>query len=287
MSASGGQSKRAKAARQAKSKQLNKKYRHEAAQLKRLGILSNRVNARSNISRSTKTKINKFRGVLEGREIAVKAPKEIRQKYTEKGVLEERGSFLIAPKQFKNQKGRIQRGLVQITRPLKVGQEEYVILPFNAADMPELVRRLKEDESLDGLKQWNEFFSFRLEGWNAHAAFINMEELGDYIETRYQHLFKPDASQKAVKFFTFQRFRTKHNRIPEENPHESREPKTAYPRKDRKDERYGTAYQMRMKRLAARKRKQRANETEQERKTRLEKQRIRSARNRQAKLFED
>lgn len=205
-----GLTKAQKAALQAKTNALNAKYRHEAAQLKKAGVLSERVNARKNISRSTRTKINKFRDVLEGKTTVVRAKPEIRKKY--EGVLEARGPFLTIPKERAKEKAKISRGLVEITRPMPApknqpdrytGKEREIILPFKAVDMNDLVERLKTDPTLDGLKAPNEQFAFRLDGWASRQPFVSAEEMGDYIQRNYAHLFKPRETKKVVKYLTF------------------------------------------------------------------------------------
>lgn len=198
-----------KAALQAKTNALNAKYRHEAAQLKKAGILSERVNARKNITKATRTKINKFRDVLEGKTTVVRARPDIRKKY--EGVLESRGPFLTVPKEHAKEKAKISRGLVEISRPKgpaasPSGRETEVILPFKLTDMQALVERLKTDPTLDGLKRSNELFAFKLDGWASKQPFVSAEEMGNYIEIYYQHLFKPGQTKKAVKYLTFVRY---------------------------------------------------------------------------------
>lgn len=196
----------------ARTKELNKKYRAEAARLKELGILTKKVNARKNITRATKTKINKFRDIIDGTAIAVKAEKSVRQKYTESRTLEERGAFLIVPKNSKISRAKIKRGLVEVTSPmfskgLQWGEEREIILPFAPVNMHKLIERLEVDPTLDGLKQPDEQFAFRLDGWASRRGFVDAKEMAEYIQINYAHWFLPNSTQKVVKYLTFLRFK--------------------------------------------------------------------------------
>lgn len=272
------------------SGQALKQFRSDVAALKKKGIISAKVDARK--QRDTKymrAKVRKYQDVLKGTAIAVPAPKEVRQKYVEKGVLEARGKMLIAPREFANQRARLKRGLVEVSRPLKNGTEEYVILPFRPVDMPDLIRKLRDDPTLDGLKRADEFFAFRLFGYNSVDAFPDMEDLADHVERNYQHLFNGKASSDAVRHITFQRFKgayTGHG-----NPTPSREPKieTYMPRSNstgRNSERVGSYEIEKKKRLALRKAKTRAKETPEERAARLKANAIRTAQYKQRKRDE-
>lgn len=288
MATSGGKLTDAAKARQARSKALDKQYRANAAKLKKLGVLTKRVNARAKITHSTRTKINKFRDVLEGRAIPVRAPKEIREAYRDKGTLDVRGPFVIAPKEFANQRARISRGMIQIVRPLKNGQEEYVILPWRANDLYDLVERMRDDpDALDNLKMADEYFSFRLYGHNATDAFPDTKELREHLQ---HYLSRLGSRNDVIKHITFQRFKgglTEMGR----NTHPSPEKQVPYnsnvDKKGRRRYIKGTYEKQRDARRAAAKAKQRANETPEERKKRLEKQRIRQAQYRQRKFEND
>lgn len=283
--------------RQARSKELNKKYRAEAALLKKKGVLSSNVNARKNISRATRTKINKFRDVIEGRAIAVPAPKNVREKYAASGILEtgllkERGRYLIAPKTFEGQKAKLRKGqLVEVTRPLKNGQETYVILPYGPTDLPALIKALQTDETLDGLKMPDELFSFRINGHNSRDSFVTTAEMGEYLQ-RYQSIIDRSIVGLEMPSLTFQRFKLKKG-----GQSDLRNPNNTETRiydlnkvdgKRRRSEANGRNDWYENKKRATdaeRKAKQRAQETEAQRKARLDAQRIRSSQNRQRKFL--
>lgn len=181
-------------------------FRSSVAALKKKGIVSPRVDARSQApTKYMRAKVRKFNDVLEGRAIAVKAPKQIREQYTSKGLLEERGAFLITGKEFSNQRARLRRGLVQVVRPLKNGTEEYLILPWKANDLIDLIDKLKDDpEALDSQKMAGEYLSFRLFGHNSSEVFGDTTELADALKEYVSRLGKRDD---VVKHITLQRYR--------------------------------------------------------------------------------
>lgn len=266
------------------SGQALKQFRSDVAKLKKKGIVSGRVDARKqSATKYMQAKVRKYRDVLDGTAIAVPAPRNVRDQYTTKGVLEARGKMLIAPREFENQRARLKKGLVHVSRALKNGTEEYVILPFRPVDMPDLINQLKADPTLDGLKREDEMFAFRLFGHNSSDGFFDMEELVDHVERNYKHLFNGSSSSDAVKHITFQRFRNNGSTI---NPNQSTEPKldTYMPRNKRGqalDGRPEGSYEMEKKRRAAyRKAQQRDNETDKQRASRLLRQKIRQSKHR-------
>jgi hypothetical protein len=257
--------------RQATSKELNKIYREEAAKLKAKGVLSARVNARKNISRHTRTKINKYRDVLEGRAIPVRVSKPIRQRYAEKGMLgdpdflTERGPFIMVPSPYKNMKAQLEKGdQIRVTRHLKNGQEEYVIFPYTPSDLPGIAERLMSDPTLDGMKYEDELFSFRLNGHNARESFITAEEMGEYL---LKYL------QSNVLTLTFQRFKMAKGASDVRTNHPGTEPKiytkgfepgSNRSRYDRSGRNSGWYNERKAQTAAARKKRQRERETPEE-----------------------
>lgn len=279
----------AKAAREKAQKLIKnsgkdiRQIRSEVSKLKRAGIVSPKIDARTyQPSRYMLGKLKKNADIISGQAIAVKAPKAIREKYVEKGLFEQRGGALIVPRESANQRARIKRGLIETTRPLQFGEEIKLILPFKATDMENVANRLKDDPTLDGLKNPDELFGFRLFGHNmATIGFPDASELADYILTRYTHLFSGKNGKAAVKEFILFRFKSRASTLSE--PPEAG--KTYSPRKKRRENQW--SYDRKLARDAARKKKARERETPEERKNRLDKQRIRSAQNRQRKFDEN
>lgn len=259
-----------------------RQIRSEVSKLKKAGIVSPRIDARTyQPSRYMLSKLKQNADIIAGEVIAVKAPKKVREKYVEKGLFEARGSVLIVPKDAANQRARITRGLVETTRPLKYGEEVRIILPFKAADMEGVANRLKNDPTLDGMKNPDELFGFRLFGHNmATIGFPDADELADYILTRYAHLFSGKNGSAAVKQFVLFRFKSRDSQLADA----PQSGKVYTPRKKREENTW--SYDRRLKRDAARKKKERERETPEQRQNRLDKQRIRSAQNRQRKFDE-
>lgn len=260
-----------------------KTVRHEVAQLKKAGLVASRLNVRSYLpSKYMLRKIAQNRDVLSGEVVAVKAPKNVRRKYTSKGVFEERGSTLIVPRDYQNQRTRISRGLVEVSRDLKLGEEVRLILPFKSTDMEGLAHKLMADPTLDGMKKPNELFGFRLFGHNMNTiGFPSHEELAQYILTHYSHLFSGKNGREGVKHFELFRFKSRSSQL-RESP-ESGRIYTPRKRKEYSGRERDHVVKKRLERDAARKAKQRARENPEQRKRRLDEQRIRQAQLRQRK----
>jgi hypothetical protein len=244
--------------------------RHEVSELKKAGLVSKRVNVRSYLpSKYMLRKIQQNADVLRGEMIAVPAPKKVREKYTRKGIFEQRGSTLIVPREYANQKTRINRGLVEISRNLRMGEEVRLILPFKATDMEGIANKLLADPTLNGMKQPDELFGFRLFGHNmATIGFPSVEEFASYILTKYQHLFSGKDGREGVKHFEMFRFKSRDSQM-KEGPETER----VYTPRKHKGPQKDFIVKKRLQRDAARKAKKRAKETPAEHKARLEYQR--------------
>ncbi len=287
--ASAGESQVAKEVRR-----LNKEVRHllanarkdirqvrgEVSQLKKVGIVSKRIDARNYIpSKYMLSKLRKNADVLSGDVIAVPAKAKVRKAYVSKGLFEQRGGSLIVPREYANQRTRINRGMVELTRSLAMGEERKLILPFKPADMEGVAHRLQDDPTLDGMKQPDELFGFRLYGHNMNTiGFPTAEELADYILKNYAHLFNNKNGKSAVKHFQLIRFRARHSQL-SDAPEEGR---IYTPRKKRPQNDW--QYNRKLQRDAARKAEQRDRETPEEYEKRILSQRARSAKNRQQKF---
>lgn len=259
-----------------------RQVRSEVSALKKVGIVSSKIDARRYLpSRYMLSKLRKNADILSGEMIAIKAPKKVRAKYVEKDIFEQRGSALVVPRYYKDQKTKISRGMVEVSRRLKQGEEIRLILPFKATDMEDVANKLLVDPTLDGLKHGDELFGFRLFGHNmATYGFPDAADMADYILKRYAHLFSGKNGQAAVRNFELFKFKRDGSRL-SEGPEAN---KQYTPRKKE----YATDWykQRKMERDAKRKKKERSKETPEQKKARLDAQRIRSAQNRQRK-FDD
>jgi hypothetical protein len=257
-----------------------RQVRHEVSQLKRAGIASARIDARSyRPTRYMLRKLEANRDILAGESIAVPASKAVREKYAEKGLYEARGRVLIIPKEFAGQRTRISRGMVEVTRELKNGEERRITLPFKATDMEQVARYLQTDPSLDGIKEDDEMFGFRLFGHSmATFGFPTADELGDYILNKYQHLFSGKNGREGVKHFVLFRFKATDSKM-----REGPESMKVYGARSRRSPGNDWLSNQRRERDAERKAAARQHETPAERAKRLDDQRERSRANRQTK----
>jgi hypothetical protein len=271
-----------------------KAFRSQVAKLKSKGIVSKRVDARSqSATRYMRSKVRAFSDVLEGRTLAVRAPKDIRQKYIDAGIFQARGSFLIVPKEDARSRARIKkgRGLVEITTPLTWGQEHEIVLPFKATNMMDLANRIAENPNFDELKRPDEQFAFRLFGHNSRKAFVNGQEFADHVLRNYQHLFSGKKGLQAVRHLSVIRFKGYGDEVPEPDTNSPyyEEPTTNTRRPINRKGRNGrrdTFLNQRRAKDANRKAKARESESPSQRNKRLAEQRQRSARNRQRKFDE-
>ena len=290
MAKRGGKLDAAALARQARTKELNKQYRANAAKLKKLGLLSDKVNARANIKRGTRTKINSLRDVLEGRAKVVKLSPPEALLYKQSGVLRVVGrrtqERAVVPIDFPETVVKKSRGFVQTIRPLKNGQEEQIILPWRVKDLFDLVEKLQSDpDALDRLKLADEYLSFRLFEHNAGAVFEDADALRAYLD---HYLSRLGSNKEAIKNLTFQRFKARPTEM-FRSPFESDKPKTPYNSNTdvRNGKRAKGTYELqRDAARAKRKEKLRAAETPEQRKKRLDYQKIYQARYRQRKFEE-
>lgn len=280
------------AAAKKKARELLKKagrdvreVRHDVAALKKHGLVSKRLNVRSYLpSKYMLKKIERNRDVLSGQMVAVRAPKKVREKYTHKGIFEQRGSTLIVPREYANQRTRITRGLVEISRELRMGEEVRLVLPFKATDMEGIAKNLLSDPTLNGMKRPDELFGFRLFGHNMNTiGFPDVEEFANYILTNYAHLFSGKNGREGVKHFEMFRFKSRDSQLTE-TPEEGR---IYSPRPRRKAMEKDFIIRKRLERDARRKAKQRERENPEQRKKRLDEQRRRQARLRQRKWEEE
>jgi len=274
-----------KAAR-AKAKALMKKantdiraVRSQVSALKKAGIVSKRIDARTyNPSAYMLRKIKQNKDVLSGEAIAVKAAKDIREKYRSAGTFEIRGSVIIVPKDRANQTAKIRRGLVETRTRLKNGEERKVILPFRGKDLQDIAERLKEDESLDGLKDPLELFGARLFGHNLSGGFgfPDSFELGKYILQNYNHLFSGKNAQAALRNFELVRFVADDSMMQEKGGGIVDD---EFRRRNKQGNQW--AINRRKERDAMRKAIRREKESDQQRQKRLDEQKERSRRNRE------
>jgi len=188
-----------------------REFRHEVALLKKAGVVSARTNAaKQEPTKYMRAKVRKFYDVIAGIKIPVRAPKVIREDYASKGIFEQRGAFIMVPKDTPYTKATLdKKKRVKISEPLasrtvtrSAVTINKIVLPFNAANLLDLANRLEKEPSipneLDGVNQ----YAFTLFGHRSLLAFPTKQELVEYIKVRYVHLFSGRRGRQGVKHFS-------------------------------------------------------------------------------------
>lgn len=193
-----------------------REFRKEAAALKKMGIISKRTDIRSlEPTRYRRSQLRKNLDFLVGTAVPVRAPKEVREKYVEKGLFKSRGSFLVVPATHKDMKAKIRKGKLETIVPIGSARMRSIILPYNAADMLDLANRIERDPNLaselDGVDQ----YAFSLFGHTSQIGFLTKDDLVRHIKVHYQHLFTGEHGRMAVQHFKLVTFSTGHSHPPE------------------------------------------------------------------------
>jgi hypothetical protein len=177
-------------------------FRHEFSTLRKLGVISKRKTAtKAEPTKYYRSRLRKFADVLRGEAVPVRAPNVVRRKYADKGLYEERGGFLIIPKEHEKAKAKIAKGQVEITRPIGRRMMREIVLPYNATDMLDLANRMERDKNLPEIPG-ADMYMFSMYGHNSRQqGFPDKEELVKYIKVNYQHLFNSQYGPSAVKHF--------------------------------------------------------------------------------------
>lgn len=258
-----------------------KSFKHNQAILYKKG-LAKKGAKQQQVTRYALGKQRKLKDVIEGRAVALKAAKNVRSSYVDKGLFSSFGSRLIVPKEHAKQRTKISKGLLTITTPLKNGEEQRIIFPYSVTDMQGVIEHLKSDPTLGGVVGPEDQLGFRVYGHNSQIGFPETDELVEYIERRYQHLFKPGRSHDAFKHFQLVRF---NGFMPEGDPAEKfyTERRRGIDAKGRSTDSYS---EQKRRGNAGRVARFRERMTPEQREQYLAKARIRSAQNRQRK-FED
>lgn len=195
-----------------------KDYRKQLSTLKKQGVVSKRINAaRHQPTRYMVSKLKKFKGVAVGHELAVPLKKmsiHRARQYTEKGIAQRIGNFLIVPKTAAKQRADVVKGRIQITTQLKRGQE--VVLKFGTRleDMHDVLKWLETNEQM--VNEWkgpNGQLGFQIVGHNSRVGLANVKELIKYLQKydgsdpRLRGNFFNGDSHVIVKEFIIIKFR--------------------------------------------------------------------------------
>jgi len=170
----------AKSKRKASAAQRDKTNILIAKVLKQKGVISKQAKLHSGqyISKEVLAKVRKYQDIARLDYTTVKVSKEIAKAAKERGYEVVQGNRIVGPKstQFRN---RIKKGEITGIKPVKGGYMEEVQLPHSIYDMRGLVEQLQE--GIDTLKLPNEQFAFKYKGNESFRAFMNTQQLLDYL----------------------------------------------------------------------------------------------------------
>lgn len=255
-----------------------KEYAKRIATLKKQGIVSKSIDARSHKpTRYMLDKIRKYQDVATGMANAVRADKirdDVRERYIERGIAQERDRFLVVPKSAANQKADISRGHIQLTNRLKHGEEQILLLPFKPRDFNEMLELIRDNASgINAMKYGDEQFGFQLFGHNSKVGYPDAEFMVERMVEQYRHILHNDrSSRQAVQDLNFVLLRFKHRKgMPLSAPY--RGEKISHIRPKRKEFISEWEKQHTNRYRAGAKRRRRARETEEQTEKRLERQR--------------
>jgi hypothetical protein len=187
-----------------------------AKKLKAAGIISKRANLHSGkyISKGVLQKVRQYQSAAEFNYKAIKVSKAMARDAKAKGFQVVGGNKIIGPnsKRFTT---RLKKGELTGVRPVKGGMMEEVILPMSVTDMQSLHNLLAS--GIDNLKMSDEQFAFRYHGNESYRAFLNTQQLLDYMR-HYKGLTDLSASRKPEdlqeEFEGFSIFRLHESAVP-------------------------------------------------------------------------
>jgi hypothetical protein len=183
-----------KSKRRISSTQRDKIAIARAKALKAAGILSKQTKLHGGryISRGVLNKVRQYEATADLGYKAYPVSKEIAKAAKERGFQVVAGTRVIGPKSSTFKK-RLAEGQLTGVRPVKGGMMEEVILPHTIYDMRSLVEQLR-DTGIDTLKLPGEQFAFKYHGAESYRAFMNSQQLLDYLQ--HYKSFRDVASAK-------------------------------------------------------------------------------------------
>jgi hypothetical protein len=179
-----------------------KAFRHNLSILKKKGVVPKSVDARSQtITRHYKDQIKKNLAIIEGRETAVKLSAEKVKEY-KAGGHRTVGKNRVVVQKHQGEQVHVSHGEVYVTRALKNGDIQRVILPVSFDRLSYWLDGAP-DPYLDTLKNNNEQFAFRYFGNNSVSTYNSFEQLRrhmDHYKSFTGAIEKgPQAEQKVLQ----------------------------------------------------------------------------------------
>lgn len=197
-----------------KSNLTRAEYRKRLNALKRSEMISKKINPKTHEpTRYMLKKLRVYQDVALGHANAKRVDKingKIAAEYVKKGIAELRGNFFVVPKSSPKEKLVIDQGYLTTLKPMEMGEQRIVILPYTLRDLNELVDLLLDkDSKINQLKSPLDYFGFQLYGHNIIVGQPSAKELAKYIMTHYQHLLGTNTRKDTMTDFNFVMYRFK------------------------------------------------------------------------------
>lgn len=154
-----------------------KAYRHGLAILKKKGVISHSVDARSATpTKHYKAQLKKHADIIADRATAVKVSAKKAKEYQDAGY-ERVGKNRVKVSKAPGERVHVSHGKIFTRRALKNGEMERVILPHSFNDIAAWATEGAENPELDALKNAGEKFAFKYDGHNSHATYLTFGQM--------------------------------------------------------------------------------------------------------------
>jgi len=166
--------------------QALKDFRHAVSQAKKKGLVSQRVDARSQKpTRYMRAKMKALAPVFEGTSIGVKVAPKMAREYRQAGFMVMNNRVVVAAEP--GEIASIRSGRPLLRRKLGDGiWEERLVLPITPLSIGEIMEDVEANQAkYDALKEPDELFAFKLFGRNSLSTFEDFGLLIEYL-SHYQ-----------------------------------------------------------------------------------------------------
>lgn len=191
-------------------------FRHSVAVLKSKGLVSKRIDARSQApTKYMRSKVRKLGGVLTGEQVGLKLKPDILRQYKEAGGFQIVNGKLVVEKR-PDEYATIRRGFPVMRRALGDDQmTERLPLPIGPNNLNDFISDLQARPAhYDSLKLPDEYFSFKVFGHWSRSIFSDAELLAEYLENYAQEAF-----DKLELYRVTDEFRAPRNSEPKRRKH--------------------------------------------------------------------
>lgn len=159
-----------------------KSFRHSVALLKKKGLVSKRVDARSQKpTKYMRAKVRKLSDVLSGHAVAIKLKPSVLKQYREAGGFNIVNRRLAVSKELLEE-GTTRGGLPILKKRVGQGGIERLILPYGSDNILQFIEdAIREPDHFNKMKYPEEYFTFKYRGNYSRQMFDNAEWLADYM----------------------------------------------------------------------------------------------------------